>query len=241
VLPTRIGVKFAVVTQPLPLSNGKIDRAGACIRDHLYAVPRIESDAATLQDAIECVWLFRAKFNRPLSLVNLGVRYYIKQARCDVVVAQRLKRLPRIVEKMSRHPRMRLTQMQDVGGCRAILPDQESVSNVLTGLERNWDIIAIDDYVANPKATGYRAIHVIVRKEGTAVELQLRTPGQQTWAEEIERIDSVSDYALKDGDGPPDVLAYTTKLAEVISVLDAGNRVNEEDLTVLRELRRNVP
>jgi ppGpp synthetase/RelA/SpoT-type nucleotidyltranferase len=131
--------------------------------------------------------------------------------------------------------------MQDVGGCRAILPDQESVRNVLTGLERNWDIIAIDDYVANPKATGYRAIHVIVRKEGTAVELQLRTPGQQTWAEEIERIDSVSDYALKDGDGPPDVLAYTTKLAEVISVLDAGNRVNEEDLTVLRELRRNVP
>jgi len=229
------------VTQfPAP-SNGKIDRAGACIRDHLYTMPPIVADTATLQDAIECVWSFRAKFNRPLSLVNLGVRYYIKQAGCDVVVAQRLKRLPRIVEKMSRHPRMRLTQMQDVGGCRAILPDRESVQKVLTGLQRNWDIIAIDDYVTAPKPTGYRAIHVIIRKEDMAIELQLRTPGQQVWAEEIERIDSVTDYALKDGEGPEDVLAYTRKLAEVISVMDAGDTVNNEDLIALRELRRNVP
>jgi putative GTP pyrophosphokinase len=223
------------------LSNSRIDKAGVCIREHFFADPRVIADASTLQDAVDSVWAFRARFNHPLTLVNLGVRYYINKAGCDVVVAQRLKRLPRIVEKMSRHPRMRLTQMQDVGGCRAILPNSDSVNEVLGGLKRNWEIIAIDDYVAAPKTTGYRAVHVIVRKEGMAVELQLRTPGQQTWAEEIERIDSVTDYALKDGDGPEDVLAYTTKLAEVIATLDAGNRVNDEDLTALRELRRNVP
>lgn len=78
--------------------------------------------------AAETVWEYRATFNYPLTRVNANVRHYIKKAGCEVVVAQRLKCLPRIIEKLVRYPRMRLTQMQDVGGCRAVLPDQRAVA-----------------------------------------------------------------------------------------------------------------
>ena len=135
---------------------------------------------------------------------------------------------------------MRLTQMQDVGGC-AILPSMDAVQEVLAGIKRNWDVVTVDNYVDEPRTSGYRAIHVITRKDGLAIELQLRTPGQQTWADEIERIDSVTDYALKDEEGPEHVLAYTRKLAEIISLLDAGTSVQPSDLTALATLRQGVP
>jgi putative GTP pyrophosphokinase len=114
---------------------------------------------------------------------------------------------------------MRLTQVPEVSGCRAILPDRNSVIEVLAGLRHNWEIITIDDDVPNPKATGYRAIHVVTRKEGVAIELQRRTPGHQEWADEGERIDIVTEYQLRNGDGPERALAHTRKLAEDIDDL----------------------
>ena len=37
------------------------------------------------------------------------------------------------------------------------------------------------DYVAFPKDIGYRAVHYIVRRDGRAIEVQVRTRGQQQW------------------------------------------------------------
>lgn len=95
--------------------------------------------------------------------------------------------------------------MEDIAGCRAILPGGAAeVAGVLRRIRRNWDVIRVDDYVARPKNTGYRALHIVVRRDDHLVEIQLRTPAQHEWAEAIERWAARTGFPLKDGDGPPD-------------------------------------
>jgi putative GTP pyrophosphokinase len=193
------------------------------------------------RDAGGLVWDYRRQFSYPMTMVNANLRYYVRKEGAPIIIAQRLKRLPRIIEKLSRHPRMRLSQMQDIGGCRAIVPTQTAADNVLAGIVRNWEILAVDNYAANPRPTGYRAIHAIVRRANTPIEVQIRTTGQQDWADEIERIDSLAGYGLKDGFGPPDVLEYTQILAEVIAKFEAGHTVSTETIRRLQHLQRDIP
>lgn len=224
------------------LSNSQVDKAGAVLREWLHSDRSASAGFSSVERrAIAVVWEYRAAFSRPLIKVNVNLRHYIKKAGCEVVVAQRLKRLPRIAVKLIKQPRMRLSQMQDVGGCRAVLPNQEAVYSVLEGIRRNWDIITVDDYAEHPKPTGYRAIHPIVRRDERAIEVQLRTVGQQDWADEVERIDSRASYAAKDGDGPPEVRRYLQLLADAIAQSEAGTRISVDDLRELSELRTHVP
>lgn len=200
-------------------SKTQVDKAGAALREWWYSPRRMDDD---LRKAVGVVWEYRDGFQYPTTKVSANLRHYVKRAGVEVVIAQRLKRLPRIIEKLAKQPRMRMSQMQDVGGCRAVLPDDVAVGTVLAGLRRNWDIITVDDYVGSPKDSGYRAVHVIVRKDSVPVEVQLRTTGQQDWADEIERIDGMAEYGLKDGEGPDEVLRYMFLLAEVIDHVARG-------------------
>lgn len=74
---------------------------------------------------------FRGQFNVPLTKVVMGLRSAVRTSEGLVdgraVVGQRLKRQPRIITKLARFPRMELSRMQDVGGCRAVLPDLPTV------------------------------------------------------------------------------------------------------------------
>lgn len=47
--------------------------------------------------------------------------------RPDIVVAERLKRLDSIINKLKREPNMSLWTMQDLGGCRFIVPTVNEV------------------------------------------------------------------------------------------------------------------
>ncbi len=221
-----------------PLSKSRVDKAGALLRGWWGTDQPATRD---IIEAVRTVWQYRGPFNYPLTKVNVNLRYYVEKAGCDVIIAQRMKRLPRIVEKLIRYPNMRLSQMQDIGGCRAVLPSQDAVEEVREGLVRNWDITVEDDYVTQPRPTGYRAVHLIVQKDGVPIEVQLRTFGQQDWADEIERIDGLIPEALKDGDGPEEVLEYTRLLAEVISDVDFGEPVSVETFDRLEQLRARMP
>lgn len=223
----------------MPPSKSQADKAGALLREW-WGGSRRDLEVGG-RAAVDVVWAYRVQFQYPLTRVNANLRHYVKGAGCEVFIAQRLKRLPRIIEKLHRHPRMRLSQMQDVGGCRAILPDKAAIDSVLAGIRRNWEVITVDDYIAEPKPDGYRAIHVIVRRGGVPIEVQLRTFGQQDWADEVERIDGRVDYAVKDGEGPAHVLRYLWLLAEVIATSEAGHQGDEERLREMAELRRSMP
>ena len=51
--------------------------------------------------------------------------------------------------------------------------------------------------IAEPKASGYRALHVIVRREGYPIEVQLRSVLQDAWANQVEEDGRTIGVGLK--------------------------------------------
>ena len=63
---------------------------------------------------------FRGAHAYPLNAVTVTVRQKALDVNPNAVVAQRLKRLPTILDKLKRIPTMSVTTMQDLGGCRVV-------------------------------------------------------------------------------------------------------------------------
>ena len=90
---------------------------------------------------------------------------------------------------------MRFTQMQDIGGVRAVV---SGVGNVIALADQYREsrmqhkLASEDDYIAKPKRDGYRGVHLIYRYiseyerssvyDGLFVELQIRSRMQHAWA-----------------------------------------------------------
>lgn len=227
------------------MSRTQVDRAGAFLRRWWELEPDSEEDAAVDQDelsrAIDTVSEYRTGFQDPLKKTTVGLRQFVQRESGTVIVGQRLKRMPQILNKLERFSSMRLTQMEDIAGCRAILAGgAPEVAGVLRRVRRNWDIIGIDDYVKDPKSTGYRAIHVVVRRDSYPVEIQLRTPGQHEWAEAVERVAARIRRPLKDGKGPHDLLTYFELVGWVIAVEERGEAPDPHFLEILRRFQSQV-
>lgn len=134
-----------------------------------------------------------------------------------VIVGQRLKRLPQIASKLERFPSMRLTQMEDIAGCRAVLFNNREIDAVARKMQQYWRIRWVSDYRRDGKpTTGYRGVHYIVERRDRLVEVQLRTRGQHLWAETVESVASRTGINLKDGDGPSELLEYFALASEII-------------------------
>lgn len=226
-------------------SRTQVDRAGAFLRDWWRAPVESEEEAKfdedELGDAALILSEYRADFQNPLNKVTVGLRQFVERESSEVVVGQRLKRTPQILHKLSRFRSMRLTQMEDVAGCRAILPGGASeVAGVLKRIRRNWDVVGIDDYMKSPKPTGYRAVHVVVRRDGHPVEIQLRTPGQHEWAEAVERLAGETGYPLKDGEGPGELLTYLELVAWAISADERGEGPGPAFMEVLDRFKSRI-
>jgi putative GTP pyrophosphokinase len=225
-------------------SRTKIDRAGRLLRDWWQA-PSESAEQAFDEDeltaAIGVVVDYRSGFQDPLKKVTVGLRQFVERESSEIIVGQRLKRDPQILNKLGRFSSMRLTQMEDIAGCRAILPGGEAeIAGVLKRIRRNWDIIRIEDYVASPKSTGYRAVHVVVRRDGHLVEIQLRTPFQHEWAEAVERWAARTRFPLKDGEGPPELLTYLELVAWAISADEQDEKPDEDFMHVLHRFKARI-
>lgn len=96
---------------------------------------------------------------------------------------------------------MELAQFHDIGGVRALLPSLEHVQAVRRRLQKTWTIVKTRDYTTTPKTSGYRALHLIVRRFGYAIEVQLRTSLQDAWANQVEDDGRQIGLGLKFGAG----------------------------------------
>jgi len=73
------------------------------------------------------------------------------------------------MNKLTRERDMKLSQMQDLGGCRAILSNVSAVNALYRMYQEPQQTLSEEgslkcyDYVSSPKADGYRGIHVVAR------------------------------------------------------------------------------
>lgn len=104
-----------------------------------------------------------------------------------------------------------------------MLPDQSAVDDVLRRVRKNWrpDIERVRDYVATPKSSGYRAKHVIVLKKGRRIEVQLRAPLQDIWANQVEA-DSRWAANFKAGQGHQAVHDYYVMVSKLFASRETG-------------------
>lgn len=175
--------------------------------------------------------------------IRYGVRSMVRTEDAQEVIAQRLKRVPRIIRKLDRMPSCPLPNLEDIGGCRAILRDGPELERVRTRMARTWrPSFAREprDYIAQPKAIGYRAVHFVVERDGRYIEVQLRTQGQQQWADAVENADSRLGLNLKDGTGPTEMVEYFALAGEVIFLREYGKGVPSLVQTRFEEARRAV-
>jgi putative GTP pyrophosphokinase len=104
-----------------------------------------------------------------------------------------------IIDKLRRES-IRLSQIQDIAGCRLIVPDIAAQDLVVQALTIVFERAALSDRREKP-SHGYRAVHVIVNSRGSLIEIQVRTALQHLWAELSEKGADVIDPAIKYGGG----------------------------------------
>ena len=110
-------------------TRGEVDAAGR----RLAAGNLSEIERAA---ALEILGNWRSTHSFPLNTLQVGLRRYSGQVTPQFIVAQRLKRVTSIVTKLQRFPEMKLSRMQDIGGCRAVVRNVRSVRK-LVDLYRN--------------------------------------------------------------------------------------------------------
>lgn len=114
----------------------------------------------------------------------LAIRYRLKSAASIREKLQR-KGLPETAHAA-------VAALRDVAGLRAVLTDQGAVYR-FAGLLLSrgaLQLIDVHDYIASPKQSGYRSLHLIVRipvcrcsrTYCIPVEIQLRTAAMDVWA-----------------------------------------------------------
>lgn len=171
---------------------------------------------------------FREAFQVPLNKTAVGLRSMVrsewpalKVEGSRIPVVQRLKRQEQILNKLGRLPASKLSNMGDIGGCRAVLRDRGQVDGVLHRIRKNWHVHGkIRDTRDDPAPSGYRALHVIVVRDGRRIEIQLRDPREHEWALAVERTGARLGIGLKEGEGPADLKEYF-RLASLGMYLDS--------------------
>ncbi len=145
-------------------------------------------------------------------------------------IAMRLKRRPQILRKLKRF-HVRLSQLQDIAGARIILERNQDVEDIVAylrnSLEAQSDVQLLRDVDYRVKGrddSGYRARHIVLKKDGYNIELQLRSRIQHYWAETIERTSVVYGHFLKELQGDPLVLEYFKQLSDVLYEFEVGRR-----------------
>jgi ppGpp synthetase/RelA/SpoT-type nucleotidyltranferase len=139
-----------------------------------------------------------------------------------------------IIDKLKRES-IRLTQIQDIAGCRIIVDDiagQDSIVQSLTDLFPQSTVI---DRREKP-SHGYRAVHVVVHKDRKLIEVQVRTASQQLWAELSERISDVIDPSIKYGGGDTELQEFLQYLSGVVARSEAREKVVADAMALLQTL-----
>jgi len=197
------GVKYSV----REFSKSQVDKAGAKL-----ARPEPWFEAADIDNALEIINNYRSAHNLPLLVFRIDLAGRARKVDPTATVAQRLKRLPAIEAKLRRISSMRLTQMEDIGGCRAVVRTVGMVQRVSRLYEKSrtkHECEHVIDYLTKPKETGYRGIHLIYayhsvtkpESNGLQIEIQIRSRQQHAWATAVETVDAFTGQGLKDGSG----------------------------------------
>lgn len=221
----------------MKLSKTKIDKSG-----YALAKGSFSSDEEYLE--LESIFdEYRKSHLQPLSETTIELQNWLNSYGGSYYIAQRLKRKPQIVRKLNRLS-VRLTQLQDIGGCRIIVEKNQDVDRLRKFIEEkissqsNFNLTRSTDYREKGRDdTGYRSLHLLLEKNEIKLELQIRSRIQHYWAESIERTSVIYGYHLKEKEGDQSVIDYFKKLSGIFYEIEAGREPHAQEKLALDHLR----
>lgn len=167
------------------------------------------------------------------------------------LIKSRVKKPVSIVEKLQRRGYevsldSMVKNLDDVAGIRIICSFLDDIYEVAHMLIRQDDVkvIAVKDYIKNPKPNGYRSYHMIIEipvffsdsKQPIRVEVQIRTIAMDFWAS----LDHELKYKKSFIDDNGEISEELKKCAVVISetdekMLEIRKRIEAQGVAVRRE------
>ncbi|MBI5390754.1 RelA/SpoT domain-containing protein [Candidatus Woesearchaeota archaeon] len=213
-------------------------------KEEINHAGRILSDPASSEEeikgAIEILDNWRAVHSYPLHVFQRTLLNKTKRVekKSKPIVAQRLKRSSAIIYKLNRSyygrkPSMKLYQMQDIGGCRSILPTVAQARRLVEEHYLRGDLkhkrVNYKDYVVLPKDDGYRSFHIVYEyrsdkgsKEynGLLIEVQIRSKLQHLWATAIETVDFFTRQPIKTNEGPQEWTDFFRLVSSAFAMIE---------------------
>lgn len=201
-------------------SKNKINKAGKKIcRDDL-------SDDEK-KEAYKIVGNWRAAHAYPLYVITKKLRNLCGRKSMAV---HRLKRMESIKEKLERFEQMSLFGMQDIGGCRVIVPTVDDVYKIANAYENSrirHILCKENDYLKNPKKDGYRSLHRVYEYKSDdpnskynkmKIEIQFRTKLQHLWATAVEVMSLYTGSNLKSGVGDEHYFRFFALVSSLFAI-----------------------
>ncbi len=211
------------------ISNSKIDTIGKHIRSSCVS----DGEMKILEE-----WRARhfPVMNEIHDLIEDELESFPK-----ITVVQRLKRMPTILDKIkNRESSMGLSRMQDVGGVRVIaenLKDVYKAENKIKKILAKYELESEDDYIKDPKESGYRGIHLVYkyassdcRYDKLRTEIQIRTKAEHAWATSIETVGLMRNENLKSGKGSKNWLEFFVEMSKLIAITESDRPTKKNDL-----------
>lgn len=205
-------------------TKSQVIKAGKTIRDS------VDSNSPEIQEAIKIIDNWRASHAFPLQVVYCHLKRSYDSP--EYIVAQRLKRLDSIMKKLRREPTMSLWTMQDLGGCRVVVPNVDDVYDVAQKYKtsRVRHILKKEyDYLKEPKKSGYRSYHLVYQYQSDTketynrnmlIEIQIRTHLQHLWATALETMGLFTNQALKASHGEEDTLYFFKLISSAFAIVE---------------------
>ncbi|MCX6777545.1 MAG: RelA/SpoT domain-containing protein [Candidatus Micrarchaeota archaeon] len=189
-------------------TRSQVDKAGELLTTH-------DADLEKINSALTVLNNWRSAHSFPMNTFQIRLRRVSKSLDRNSLIVQRLKRVPSIIRKLERRQTntMKLSQMQDIGGCRSVLSSVKLVKQLRDTYYKKSRLkhkrVNEKDYIQNPKADGYRSIHLIYQYKsdkkktynGLLIELQIRSRVQHAWATAVETVDLFTNQAIKSNEG----------------------------------------
>lgn len=211
----KAGCQKIVFPQPMEFERPKysipdVDKAGRIVASGA------DLDSADGSWAVGVLNNWRAAHIWPLHTVTEALRRYAVTVDPDAIAPYRLKRLSTIVYKLKhRKDKITLSQMHDIGACRAIVNSVENVGRIVELCKTDIPghrLICERAYIDEPKkGSGYRSHHLIfefqaeqpefTQYDGLRTEIQVRSRLQHAWATTVETVDVFKKTNLKSGRG----------------------------------------
>ncbi|TYK66669.1 RelA/SpoT domain-containing protein [Colwellia echini] len=198
----------------------------------------ISEDMPKFSEMMDILSYWRFSHEEPLEKALEIIQENSKKFDKKTICAKRLKRHFSIVNKLRRFDYMKLKNMQDIAGCRAIVSSLKKLRKIERELKKKKEfrikegLPKFKDYIANPKHDGYRGLHLIGKFPdiyGTSklVEVQVRTITQHYWATALEIVDLFTKQSLKTNQGENVWKDFFKDMGTIFEVIDSIHRFND--------------